>query len=254
MADKGIVPTKETSSRGSGSDMERQAKVVLEASQGRNSQEASASDPNTGDGVTEMMGTLKLTEKEAKTFVLDDVDPLIFGGAEWALVGKVLSPNTLHVEMIKEVVKLACGNPRGMMVRPMLPFPLMNVERGKPLACMIGDVYKLEVDEKGRARGDYVCARVDVDITEPLMRWVNVESASLNKTILYEVKYEKLPMFCFSCGLIGHSSLVCPTPASRGEDGKLPLNNERVCVPDMRKNEMRSSTGQGSLSGQGSST
>ncbi|KAM0911295.1 hypothetical protein ACQ4PT_013561 [Festuca glaucescens] len=277
MANKRIAPAKETGSRGSGSDLERQAKVVGEASKGMNFQEASASNPNAGDSVTAMMGRLKLTAKEAKTFVLDDADPSIFGGPEWALVGKVLAPNTLHVETIKAVVKPAWGNPKGMMVRPMGPnlflaefeskADMQHVINGAPwfmgknsiflkelFRRMIGDVVKLEVDEKGRAWGDFLRARVDVDITEPLMRWVTVESANLNKTVLYEVKYEKLPMFCFSCVLIGHSSLVCPTPASQDENGKLPWNNERVCVPDMRKNETRSSSGHGSMSGQGSST
>jgi hypothetical protein len=80
-----------------------------------------------------------------------------------------------------------------------------------------------------------------------------VESASLKKTVYFDVRYEKPPMYCFSCGLIGHSSLVCPTPASRDGDGKLPWCSERVCVPEQWKKDQRSSSGQGSLSGQGSS-
>jgi hypothetical protein len=263
------------------------------------------------DGVAAMMDRLKLTAKEAKVFVLDDSSQDVFIGPEWALMGKVMAPNTLHVDTIKVVLKAAWGNPKGMFVRSMvpnlflaefeseadkrgvingspwllgkntillkefdpriqptdvifdrllmwvwiygLPFPLMNKERGTPLASNIGEVVQVEVDEKGRAWGEYLRVQINVDISEPLMRCLAVESASLKKTVYFDVRYEKPPMYRFSCGLIGHSSLVCPTPASRDVDGKLPWCSERVCVPEQWKKDQRSSSGQGSLSGQGSS-
>jgi hypothetical protein len=259
-----------------------------------------------------MLGHLKLTSKESKTFILDDAAEAMMNCPEWALVGKVLAPNTLHIEMIKAVLWPAWGNPKGMMVRHMgpnlflaefdsesdmdwvmngspwvigknavllkkfdprvmptdivfdklllwvriygLPFVLMNSKRGGPLAGMIGEVEKVEVDEKGRAWGDFLHVRIKVDITEPLMRCVAMESSSLKRTVFYEVRYEKLPLFCFSCGLLGHSSVACPTPAGRDEEGKLPWDGDRVCVPDMRKKDQRSSSGQGAHSAQGSST
>ena len=50
-----------------------------------------------GDGVAEMMGRLKLTCQEADAFVLEDEDVADLACLEWALVGKVLAPNTLHI-------------------------------------------------------------------------------------------------------------------------------------------------------------
>jgi hypothetical protein len=130
-----------------------------------------------------------------------------------------------------------------------LLFPLMNLERGTSLANNIGEVVQVEVDENGRTWGEFLHIRIKVDVREPLKHWVAVESTSLWKTLLYDIKYERLLMYCFSCGLIGHSSLVFSTPASRDEDGKLPWCSERVCVPDPWKKDQRSLSGQGLISG-----
>ncbi|KAM0853677.1 hypothetical protein ACQ4PT_050910 [Festuca glaucescens] len=258
-----------------------------------------------------MMGRLKLIAKESKTFVLEDEADPAWGCPEWAIVGKVLAPNTLHIQTIKLVIRSAWGNPKGMKVHPMgpnmfiavfesetdmqkvmrgspwvlgknaillkrfdplveptdivfdrlllwvrihgLPFALMNSERGKPLAEMISEVDHLEVDEDGCAWGAFLRARINVDVIEPLIRCVGVFSVRLKKTLYYEVRYENLPMYCFSCGLIGHSAVMCLHPAERNEEDKLPWSSDRVCVSEVKKKD-QSFSGQGSHSAQGSSS
>lgn len=50
----------------------------------------------------------------------------------------------------------------------------------------------------------------------------------------YDVVYERVPFFCFSCGIIGHSEIDCPTPASRDENGRLPYS-EKLRAPEDRR-------------------
>lgn len=65
-----------------------------------------------------------------------------------------------------------------------LPYPLMNKERGTPLAEKNGDVDHLELDDDDRAWGTYLQARINVEVSEPLMRCIAVESASKKKDLL----------------------------------------------------------------------
>ncbi|KAI5022065.1 hypothetical protein ZWY2020_058795 [Hordeum vulgare] len=52
---------------------------------------------------------------------------------------------------------------------------------------------------------------------------------------------------------VGHSTLVCPTPAERDAEGFLPYHGPHLSVPDERKNKAGTNSVQGSFSsGQGS--
>jgi hypothetical protein len=262
---------------------------------GKSSGSSASASSARAESVADMMRKLNLTPREAEPFVLEDEGASDLPCPEWALVGKVMAPNTLHVQTITAVLRPAWGNPKGMKVRPLGPnlflaefsseadrlqvlkggpwtlskhaillkkfdsnieptdvifdqlyiwarimrlgFNLMNSERGGPIAGRLGEVDKLDVDENGRAWGSFLRARVMINPTEPVMRCISVFSKSKQETVFFDVMYEKLPMFCFSCGLIGHSSLVCPNPAERDEEGKLPWHGDRLCVPDVRKRD-----------------
>jgi hypothetical protein len=66
-----------------------------------------------------------------------------------------------------------------------------------------------------------------------------------------------LPHYCFSCGILGHSSIECKNPGERDVDGKLPYSKDRLCVLDEKKMKTqgaRSSSGSVSAGQGGSST
>ena len=127
----------------------------------------------------------------------------------------------------------------------------MNEQWGRKIAGMIGTVEKVDVDAQRRAWGPYLRAKVKIDITKPLRRGVALFSAKRKRTEWYEIRYEKVPNYCYSCGIIGHSSIECPTPAVRDADGLLPYGKD-LRVSDDRKKKNSDEYIQSSISaGQG---
>ncbi|KAK3121518.1 hypothetical protein QOZ80_8BG0655120 [Eleusine coracana subsp. coracana] len=129
-----------------------------------------------------------------------------------------------------------------------LPFGLMNDKWGWELAKKVGDVMKIEVDAQGRAWGPYLRAKVQIDLSKPLLRCVTIFSEKRQTFVQFEVRYEKLPSYLYSCGLIGHSSIVCPTPAKRDDKDLLPYKKDLRAIDDhkQRRNSEDRQTNSGS--------
>jgi hypothetical protein len=114
-----------------------------------------------------------------------------------------------------------------------LPFNLHD-DWGEKIAGSIGDFISIDKSNKMLVSGKYLRARVAIDVNAPLQRWIPIDSTLREACDWYEIKYEELPYFCFSCGLLGHSDLVCMNPAERDEKGRLPYW-QSLRAPDDRK-------------------
>ncbi|KAL9462516.1 hypothetical protein AB3S75_000507 [Citrus x aurantiifolia] len=90
---------------------------------------------------------------------------------------------------------------------------------GMPIKCMakgtieklgekIGRVEEVETDEEGECIGPFARVRISVDITKPLKR-ILILKQEVEEDIVMLIKYERLPDFCFCCGLIGHQFREC---------------------------------------------
>uniref|UniRef100_A0A8R7TXG1 CCHC-type domain-containing protein n=1 Tax=Triticum urartu TaxID=4572 RepID=A0A8R7TXG1_TRIUA len=115
----------------------------------------------------------------------------------------------------------------------------MSRETGELIEEQVGKVLDVDLDENDSAMGEHMRIKVLIDITIPLMRVftliINGEEeheqeremeeeendAEKNKketTKIITFKYEHLPDFCYSCGIIGHSEKACPTKGVKGEE------------------------------------
>ncbi|KAE8801079.1 hypothetical protein D1007_23290 [Hordeum vulgare] len=52
---------------------------------------------------------------------------------------------------------------------------------------------------------------------------------------MYDIQYEHVPHFCFSCGRLGHSELYCPNPGPRDAKGDLPFGPKLRASDDWKK-------------------
>uniref|UniRef100_A0A8R7NX13 Zinc knuckle CX2CX4HX4C domain-containing protein n=1 Tax=Triticum urartu TaxID=4572 RepID=A0A8R7NX13_TRIUA len=53
---------------------------------------------------------------------------------------------------------------------------------------------------------EHLRVRVEHLVEEPLRKTIDTTTVGSKVEILYDVKYEKLPNFCFCCGLLGHTT------------------------------------------------
>jgi hypothetical protein len=88
-----------------------------------------------------------------------------------------------------------------------LPLVCMGREVGKKLGETMGTVEEVDADLDGIGWGEYLRVRIQMDITKPLPRGRKIKLEG--KVIWVTFKYEKLPKFCFHCGLIVHGREGC---------------------------------------------
>lgn len=113
-----------------------------------------------------------------------------------------------------------------------LSFGMMNRAYGNRIENQIGEVIDIDVDKNGLGWGPFFRVRVQINITKPLHydTLLNQEGTP----IWIPFKYERLPNFCFNCGVILHTSIGC--------------NNDRVgnefhdIEPNQYKTWLRAST------------
>jgi 14-3-3 protein epsilon len=114
-----------------------------------------------------------------------------------------------------------------------LPTGLMAEKVGKTLANYIGSFVEYDKNNTGCFWREYMRIRVRVDIRQPLKKDTRVKNQGGNWCTV-NFKYEKLGVFCFVCGLIGHGENRCAVRFSMAED-----DGSRAWSKDLRAEPRR---------------
>jgi hypothetical protein len=79
-------------------------------------------------------------------------------------------------------------------------------ELAEKVAKKVGDLIAVVVNEGKINLTPYLWARVCLELSKPLVRVVPI---TLKERMIYLVQYEKIPGFCFHCGMMGHEVTEC---------------------------------------------
>lgn len=89
-----------------------------------------------------------------------------------------------------------------------LPLECLSVEVGQKLMKVFGDVQEVAIAQLSGNQGRCLRVKVELDITRPLPRGKRASTADWD-SLWIPFQYEKLPILCHYCGLIGHDDNVC---------------------------------------------
>lgn len=89
-----------------------------------------------------------------------------------------------------------------------LPTMCQTRDAGFRIGGTLGNVERVDVDDDGFRLGGYMRIRVSMDISVPLCRGrlVRLEGPSPQWV---DFKYERLPIFCYWCGMVNHDERDC---------------------------------------------
>ncbi|KAL0437463.1 UNVERIFIED_CONTAM: hypothetical protein Sradi_0454200 [Sesamum radiatum] len=71
------------------------------------------------------------------------------------------------------------------------------------------------MDDSGRSWGSSLRIRVGLDVTTPLKRVLKIRTTSGGEHMIC-FSYERLPNFCYICGVLGHIAKFCETQFHEG--------------------------------------
>ncbi|PNX64869.1 hypothetical protein L195_g054243, partial [Trifolium pratense] len=98
-----------------------------------------------------------------------------------------------------------------------LPMGLMKEKFGIQLANYIGQFVEYDKNNNSSFWRQYMRIRVKVDVRQPLKKDTRVKNRA-GEWCTVKFKYEKLGVFCFICGIMGHAENKCEVRYSMEHD------------------------------------
>ncbi|CAH9131096.1 unnamed protein product [Cuscuta epithymum] len=89
-----------------------------------------------------------------------------------------------------------------------------NLGSARRIGNFLSTFIRLDKNQFEGNRKSYLCIRVCMDVRKSLKKGTTLTKERVGHWV--DFKYEKLPNFCFLCGVIGHSDKFCPLKYEEG--------------------------------------
>ncbi|KAL2929827.1 Gag polyprotein [Bienertia sinuspersici] len=106
-----------------------------------------------------------------------------------------------------------------MLIGKLLIERLVNIEAFKSTMTKAWALIGRIIIRDELCLGKFRRAKVVLDVTKPLRRFQRIKNKD-GRVIKVDYKYERLPFFCFNCGVIGHSEKDCLGSEDEGSNGE----------------------------------
>ncbi|CAH9073758.1 unnamed protein product [Cuscuta europaea] len=90
-----------------------------------------------------------------------------------------------------------------------VPMGFFSIENAIKIGNFVGRFVKVDEQNFSMEWNPFMRVRVSIDLNRPLKRKLFLQSDE-GESFCVKFRYEKLPSFCFACGIIGHSERFCP--------------------------------------------
>ncbi|KAF4349800.1 hypothetical protein F8388_001078 [Cannabis sativa] len=108
----------------------------------------------------------------------------------------------------------------------LLPFLSKSAMLAEALGNLIGEFLEVFDDSTNEGWGPFLRIRVKLCVTKPLPRGRMIKLPNIRDEFWIDFRYERLPVFCFECGRLGHPFEQCVSFMERmdnGNDDDLPF-------------------------------
>ncbi|KAK3218022.1 hypothetical protein Dsin_011992 [Dipteronia sinensis] len=196
--------------------------------------------------IGKLCASLSLIDREEPVHKLQD--ELKAAGAQklaLCLAGKILSPDLINRDAFRTLIskiwkvrgEVEIEEPAGKWAIKSLsvnqaefwvqisnlPMLCMTKDIGRFLGSIIGDVHEVDLGPTSDCLGKFLRVRVAIRIDEPLRRFLRVDVLGDREETVMPIQYERLPDFCFHCGLLGHTIRGCPEDENEAlPEGQVP--------------------------------
>uniref|UniRef100_A0A803Q028 Zinc knuckle CX2CX4HX4C domain-containing protein n=1 Tax=Cannabis sativa TaxID=3483 RepID=A0A803Q028_CANSA len=103
-----------------------------------------------------------------------------------------------------------------------LPFLSKTASLARTLGNLIGTFIEVFEDSLNEGWGLFLRIRVGIDVSKPLLRGQMVTFPWMADDLWLDYRYERLPDFCYECGIVGHVFDKCALFMEKIDEGKEP--------------------------------